>query len=218
MATLAATPEPKLTRDVHPPQENRTLTRIAIRTGLCEGGEPLTLMLPFVAALQARHSAAVGFLPIVAINSYLERRQVIFGFENDDPAGYVLWRPSLRTQPHVASIVQAAVCLDAQRRGVGLAAVDALIGLRREAGTRIVQAWCAEDLEANEFWAASGFERIASAEGGRQRGRVMILWRRPIVRGVSAAEIGRLPDRVGWKARKLSNLLKSDRPIPFQNF
>jgi hypothetical protein len=36
--------------------------------------------------------------------------------------------------------------------------------------------WCAQDIEANEFWDACGFEAIAARHGSRSRGRVHIFW------------------------------------------
>lgn len=153
--------------------------------------------LKFAIHLQKQFSGELGFLPTVALGEYMKRGCIDFAQENDDDAGYLLIRP-MRDRSKL-SIVQAAVCKDAQRRHVGLALVQSAIAARA-AGVRIVQAWCASDIEAVNFWRAAGFEEILREERGNSRKREMILYRRALVE-VSADELHEIPARAGWKAR-----------------
>jgi len=144
-----------------------------------------------------KFSGELGFLPKMAMEEYLKRGCIDFAQENDDDAGYLLIRP-MRDRSKL-SIVQAAVCTDAQRRHIGLALVNDAI-CKRAAGVRIVQSWCASDIEAVNFWTAAGFVEICREERGNSRKREMILFRKALV-DVPSAELLAIPERAGWKAR-----------------
>ena len=88
--------------------------------------------ISFVNSLQKKFGKSLGFLPTQALEINLEAGNVTLTNENDDAAGYMLVRPVLAWCPGMASIVQAAVCMDAQRRHHGLA----LLLLLEEAARR----------------------------------------------------------------------------------
>lgn len=159
--------------------------------------------LCFIRDLQRRFSSQLGFLPTAALEQYLAWGQVLVSRENGDAAGAIVFRPGLRCQPTTASIVQAAVCMDAQRRQHGLDLLSATLS-RLPTTTEVVQCWCAEELEANEFWLAAGFRRVAVRTPGNTRRRRLLLWRLPM-NDASDLRCNALPDRCGFKARKSHN-------------
>src|SRR5205823_1927664 len=134
--------------------------------------------LCYVRALQRRFSAQLGCLPMAALEQYLAWGQVLVSIENDEAEGAIVFRPVLRCQPTTASIVQAAVCMDAQRRQHGLDLVSATLA-RLPTIVELVQCWCAEELEANSFWRAAGFRLVATRTPNNARRRRLLLWRLP---------------------------------------
>lgn len=130
--------------------------------------------LRFLEHLQRRYTNALGFLPTAALEEFLNAGRVRIVFENGEPAGYVLGRWHGRPGDARASIVQAAVAMDAQRRGCGLAAVERFIEEAAQRDAPIVRCTCAADLEAVEFWRAAGFTEIARRVGGTRRKRQLV--------------------------------------------
>ncbi len=131
--------------------------------------------LAFLDSLQKKYSNQVGFLPTVALQANIERANVSIALENDEPAAYLLGKGNYLRDPHFGIIYQAAVSYDARRRLMGTALVQHFID-HMAPGIRLIGLWCAQDIEANEFWNACGFEAIAARHGSRRKGRVHIFW------------------------------------------
>jgi N-acetylglutamate synthase-like GNAT family acetyltransferase len=156
--------------------------------------------LNFVAALQKKFAAALGFLPLQALAAYIDIGRVTLAQENGDAAGYLLGRTHLKCQPHVMPLVQTAICMDAQRREHGRSLVEAAAAEATLHGRSILQAWCRVDLEANEFWRCCGFEPIAIRRPETARGLPLILWRRPLDEH-GRSTILHIPKFAGWRSR-----------------
>lgn len=165
---------------------------------------PLRIASPadtsFVLDLQKRWTNALGFLPTAAIDWYISNGRVLLSDDNGDNAGYLLGRSSLRCQPHVQPITQAAVAFDAQRRSHGLRLVEGLATAAAAAGRQILQCWCRVDLDANAFWRAAGFVPIGIRRPHNVRGQPLILWRRPIAT-ITAETLVTLPTLAGYQAK-----------------
>lgn len=82
---------------------------------------------------------------------YVRAGHVLLIEENEEPAGYLLGLPGMRSARYVRPITQAAVALDLQRSHCGLSLVEAVCGLARDNRSNVVQAWCREELAANLF-------------------------------------------------------------------
>lgn len=134
----------------------------------------------FITHLAKRFANELGFIPFEGLQKRIDLSQCILGLENEEPAGYVLAPLKLATAPIVRPIFQAAVCMDAQRRRLGLMLIDRVCREAKDAGQSIVQCWCREDLEANEFWKIAGFEAVALRATATARKRACILWRKPV--------------------------------------
>ena len=167
--------------------------------------EPATLRIAtgadttYVDSLQKRFAAAVGFLPKIAIQNYIDAGCVHLAVENDDPAGYILSKRRLVWQPQLRSITQACVAMDAQRRHHGLALLEKISAEARADGVVALQACCAVGLESNEFWAAAGFRPIVHMTPSNVRGREVICWRKPLVKKLPLW-FAFPPARAGWRA------------------
>lgn len=129
----------------------------------------------FLDHLQKKFSHQVGFLPKVALEAHIARGKVSIALENDEPAAYLLGKGNYLRDPHFGIIYQAAVSYDARRRLIGTALVQHFMDVM-EPNIRLIGLWCAQDIEANEFWNACGFEAIAARHGSRRKGRVHIFW------------------------------------------
>lgn len=158
--------------------------------------------LAFVLALQKKHSGSLGFLPTAALSWYIENKRVTLARENTEHAGYLLGRSHFRWQPLMRPITQAAVCMDAQRRKLGLRLVDQVVEQATLAGQYAVQAMCAADLDSVEFWKAAGFREIGRYSPDNKRNRAMICFRRPLTQA-SPAWFNVMPPLAGWKGKRL---------------
>jgi N-acetylglutamate synthase-like GNAT family acetyltransferase len=145
-------------------------TRREIRTATSQD-------LAFIDDLQKKHAKAVAFRPRIALENYTNAGAITLALENDEPAGYLLANPQLRYQPEICPIFQAAVAMDAQRRHHGIALLATVAQAAKAAGKLVIQANCREELEANEFWNAAGFEPIAKIFHFAHRQRWLICWR-----------------------------------------
>lgn len=129
-------------------------------------------MIEYVLSLAKKHTDEIGFLPKATVEHYVRAGQVLLETENDEMCGFLIFGngwPRLK-------IYQACVQLDAQRRAHGLAMVGKLIARASERGYEAVSLWCADDLPANEFWEAAGFQKLKSKPGGKRRNRKLNLW------------------------------------------
>lgn len=166
--------------------------------------------LTFVDSLQKKFGRSLGFLPRVALEVNLQAGNVTLTRENGDAAGYLLVRPVLAWQPLMASIVQAAVCMDAQRRHHGLALLLSIEAEARARGQVALQANCAVGVEANEFWQAAGFKPVAHLTPSTRSGRHIICWRRPLQRALPRW-FADLPARAGHRAKHAASTREVNR-------
>jgi N-acetylglutamate synthase-like GNAT family acetyltransferase len=167
--------------------------------------------LAFVDSLQKKFGRSLGFLPTEALEKNLEQGNVDLCLENGDPAGYLLCRPVLSWQPGLSSIVQAAVCMDAQRRHHGLALLLQVEERARIRGQVAMQANCAVGVEANEFWAAAGFKPIAHLTPATKSQREIICWRKPLQRSLPSW-FTTLPAKAGGRSLAVNSTRNLNRP------
>jgi GNAT superfamily N-acetyltransferase len=120
--------------------------------------------LPFVVAMQKQHASALGFIPRMALGEKIARQQIWLARVGGKPAGFLhhgsLARPEVR-------IFQAAVCPAVRRKRLGIALVNDLLRRAAGAGAKGVSLRCLETLDANAFWRAAGFRRLATEPGGK---------------------------------------------------
>lgn len=135
--------------------------------------------LKYITDLQKKFSNQLGFLTSAALMWHLENKTCGLAIENGEPAGYVLGRESYKYNRLIRPITQAAVQFDAQRRQHGMNLVNRVIERARHAGQLAVQAKCAADIEANDFWCALGFHAIHVITPTNARERTIIVWRKP---------------------------------------
>lgn len=152
------------------PDEHKCVSIRSALPGSASGGD-----VKFLDHLQKKYSEQVGFLPLQALEWNIANGKVSIALENDEPAAYLLGKGTYLRDPHFGIIYQAAVSYDARRRLMGTALVQHFID-HMEPNVRLIGLWCAQDIEANEFWNACGFEAIAARHGSRRKGRVHIFW------------------------------------------
>jgi hypothetical protein len=157
--------------------------------------------LPFIVQLQRYHSNAVGHLPTPALAWYLDAGRVYLTLENDEPAGYILGRDSLRWCRACRPITQAAIDFQAQRQHLGLALVTQAARDAIEAGQVALQAMCRDDLDANHFWKAAGFRLIGTYDPANARQKTVNCWRLPLM-NFRPTWFNVMPPVAGWKARR----------------
>lgn len=136
--------------------------------------------LKFIDALQRKFSNHLGFLPREALVEYVNSGLVTLVEENGEPAGYLAARRRLRSQKWLRPITQAAVCLDAQRRHLGIALVDHVAAVAYGDLLEGLQLWIADDLQEVSFFTAAGFVIVGKREPQNARQRRLLLMRKSL--------------------------------------
>lgn len=158
--------------------------------------------LPFVLQMQRFESNRLGFIPRMAVASYIEASWCHVAIVDGYPVGYVLGRPRMRYAPWCRPVTQLCV-LDAMRHnGLGRALVTAVMDEARRAGQVALQAWTREDLPAGWFFARLGWEPIVAREPSTARGHPLLLRRLSLVEP-RHADFMLAPPYAGYKASKL---------------
>lgn len=129
-------------------------------------------VLKYVSSLARNHCEEIGFIPLPTLEHYARQGQLWVETENDDLCGFLVFGNGRRT----LKIYQACIQYDARRREHGLRLMQRLIIHAQVMGFDAISCWCADDLDANEFWRACGFRWTRQREGGRARGRKHNLW------------------------------------------
>lgn len=139
--------------------------------------EGIDLAVRYADDLARKNSEALSFIPTPRLVKYAEAGQLIIQTENDEPCGFLVLG---RGWPQ-ARIYQACIQYDARRRDHGLALVNRAVKQATAAGCCDLRLWCANDLDANDFWRAAEFENCGARPGGARRGRVHNLWARRLL-------------------------------------
>ncbi len=175
--------------------------RITPRGGVGEGFSirPATSDdLPWIDALQKRHSKQLGFLPRMALEGKLKKGEILVAegdvgisdsglgvgpeqigsralnpnaklpIPNFSPLGYLIAADRYFKRDEVGYVTQLCVVPEARRSLVAGALLQAQFE-RSAYGCKLYSCWCPQDLQANRFWAAMGFVPIAFRTGGRGR-------------------------------------------------
>jgi len=123
--------------------------------------------LTYVSSLMAKNYEAVGFIPEPRLEHYFQRGQVLLQTENDDPCGYLVFGngwPRLR-------VYQCCVQIDARRLDHATELIRRLVNEAYRRHCTSISLWCADDLAANAFWKAAGFEFVGQRDNHNRRGR-----------------------------------------------
>lgn len=126
----------------------------------------------YVRDLMEKNYDAVGFIPQPKLERYAQRGQLLVQTENDEPCGYLAFGNGWP----VLKVYQCCIQYDARRIAHATALVKRLIATAQARSCTAISLWCADDLEANGFWRAMGFEFAGQREGGAKRGRKHNLW------------------------------------------
>ena len=144
--------------------------------------------LPFIDALQKQHGKALGFMHKATLEGKIELGHVLVADDlSGRPIGYVIGNDRYFKRDEVGIIYQ--LCVEPGRQRGLVAATLLKEQFERSAyGCRLYCCWCAQDLEANQFWEAMGFVPLACRAGAKGKGkngkaRVHIFWQKRIVRG-----------------------------------
>lgn len=129
-------------------------------------------LVMYADSLAKKNVEALSFLPKPRLLEYAVRGQLMVETENGEPCGFLVYGNGW---PYM-KVYQVAVEYDARRREHGLALVGRLIERARAKGCHAVSLWCADDLDANNFWQAAGFSFAGKRQGGLARGRQHNRW------------------------------------------
>ncbi len=146
--------------------------------------------LPFMDALQKKHSKALGFFPRAQMEGYIDGGNVLVAEEVDGgqsavggedenvlpptadrrprtPVGYIISKDRYLKRDELGAVFQLCVATGRERGFIGANLLREVFE-RSAYGCRLYCCWCAQDLPANKFWEAMGFVPIAYRTGGRR--------------------------------------------------
>jgi ribosomal protein S18 acetylase RimI-like enzyme len=162
--------------------------------------------LPFMDAMQKRHTKQLGYFPTKQFEEYIAAGAVLIAeevasyellvasrepgdpslatsnYQPATPLGYIISRDRYLKRDELGVIFQLCVSPSAQRGLVGASLIREVFA-RSAYGCRLYCCWCAQDLEANHFWEAMGFIPLAFRAGSGKKKRVHIYWQRRINEG-----------------------------------
>ena len=145
---------------------------ISVRVGTRED-------VPFIDALQKQFNKALGFFPRAQLEGYLDNGWVLVAEMDGSPVGYVASRDRYLKRDELGVIYQLCVSPGAQRGLIGASLIKEVFE-RSAYGCRLYCCWCAQDLAANKFWEALGFQAIAFRGGSAKKSRTHIFWQRRV--------------------------------------
>ena len=128
--------------------------------------------LGYVLQLEKKHFEEIGFLPSPRLEAYLRAGQLWMAQENDEYCGFMVWG---RGWP-ILRVYQVCIQYDAQRREHGFGLVRRLIAKADQEGYEAISCYVADDIDANHFWRAAGFQCIGQRDNGNRRGRLHNHW------------------------------------------
>jgi len=133
----------------------------------------------YVDSLAHKNSEALSWLPRVAYERADEEGRLILQRYNGWPCGYLLHGPIRGLEP--VHVWQCCIQADARRLGSASVALGELIRRARSGRASEIRLRCAVDLEANQFWLASGFSLLGVVPGGGRRGRLIACYQMPVM-------------------------------------
>ena len=132
--------------------------------------------VPFVLQMMREESNAVGFVPRARMAWEVQRGRVLLAHAGRMKLGYAyVGSPASGVLPIYQTVTEAGV----RRTEIGLAMVRHAGVIAAAAGAWGLECGCRDELAANAFWRAAGFEVRETRGGGSGRGRnVNIYYRR----------------------------------------
>jgi len=127
-----------------------------VTTELCPAQPGDLQVLKFLDALSKKNGHCVGFLPLIAYEEALNLGRVTLLFYNDEPAGYMIRGPV----KECTKIYQLVIAEELRRIENGTTLLDNLRQKAVAGKAYEISLHCAEDLEANRFWQALGFQKV----------------------------------------------------------
>ena len=138
-------------------------------------------VVAYTCHLQRQYTDELGFLPKLAIRQYAQRNQILLTHENKEPCAYALYydgrngnRP--RLDPFTLRIHQLCTQYDARRLAHATRLINQVYDIAKTGHFNRIRAWVAQDIQANDFWKAVGFQLKGTRQGGRRRNRLHNLW------------------------------------------
>lgn len=134
------------------------------------------------AGTASKHDAdKVGWMPLGAYREATAQRRLVICTNNGDRVGFTLWQ----YKAGELKLYQVWVRADARLIVHGRSLVSHVEAIAATHGCYRLRAWVAEDLAANLFWAAIGFQNISWRWSPRKTSkRKHLLWIRSIVPGL----------------------------------
>jgi hypothetical protein len=126
--------------------------------------------LRFILQQQRQESNALGFVPRPRLEWAVEHNRILIASAGSQRLGYTFIGS---TRSGILPIHQCVTEAGVRRRTVGEAFAASVVKIAMAANCRAVRCNCRDDLEANAFWQAIGFELSAQRPGGAGRGGIL---------------------------------------------
>ena len=138
--------------------------------------------VPDLDRLQRPVTRQVGFFPTKQFEGYVRMNAVLVAVSGGAIVGYCIAKDRYSGRDDLGVVFQLNVDPTVRRKRVGAALMKATLE-RAAYGCRLFCCWCAQDIEAGEFWKSVGFVPVAVRRGSERKRRTHVLWQRRVNAG-----------------------------------
>src|SRR5918993_641564 len=124
--------------------------------------------VPFMDALQKKHSKQLGYFPTKQFEGYVAMGGVLVAECAGAAVGYCISKDRYLKRDELGVIFQLCVAPGEQRKLVGASLLKSVFE-RSAYGCKLYCCWCAQDLDANYFWESMGFVPVAFRAGSEKK-------------------------------------------------
>ena len=129
-------------------------------------------MIGVIQRLMRTESDALGFLTTTAIQFHAATGGVyVIWDRGGDVVAYIIFARGKASAPQTAHVYQVWVKRACRKKHIGSKIVEAACDIAKKAGATSIECYVAQELEANHFWEAVGFQLVGAREGGKRRKR-----------------------------------------------
>lgn len=130
----------------------------------------------FVRQLARQERESIGHVPWSHYERMAPKDRFLLIHCNGQPAGFCLWHHAKKSKRTIIRVHQIAIVRDARRWRNATELITRVIQLPDNLTAETITLRCAEELPANLFWRALGFEVKAALNPPNKRNRSLFVW------------------------------------------
>lgn len=126
--------------------------------------------LDFIIGLMKQDYEALGFIPRIGIEQYIQAGHYCLQTRQGIPVGYLLHGSS---KSEIMPITQTIIDFDYREKRYGIDILSQVIERARQGNAKYIRVRCAKDLPSNDFWVHVGFKHVNTLYPNNKRKRAI---------------------------------------------